>query len=191
MIVGLLLAAGGASRFGSQKLTASFRGVPLVRHAAMTLRNATDAAIVVIGNDWAGVRGAIADIGVFVVENIDWRDGLSTSLKRGISAVPPTTEAVVVALGDQPLLDADLIALLVARWRVTQQPIVAARFRGRVAPPVLLAREVFGEIDELTGDVGARPLIMRDPARVAFVDVDREIPPDVDTPDDLAALDQA
>jgi len=188
VIVGLLLAAGAAQRFGSQKLVAPFRGAPLVRHAALVLRGVIKPTIAVIGNDAAAVCAALADTGVAVVENPDWRDGLSTSLRRGVASVPAGAEAVVVALGDQPLLDAEVIASLVARWRETGLPIVAARFRGVIAPPVLLARSVFAEVAELRGDFGARPLIMRAPERVAYVEIDRDIPPDVDTPEDLAEL---
>src|SRR5438552_3205404 len=119
MIVGLLLGAGGASRFGSQKLVAPFRGVPLVRHAANTLLATTDRTIVVIGNAPAALRDALAESGVQVVENPEWRDGLSSSLRRGVASLPPSADAAVIALGDQPAIDPDIVRLLIARWRET------------------------------------------------------------------------
>lgn len=185
MIVGLLLAAGGATRFGSQKLVAPFRGEPLVRRAAGLLRSVTDEAIAVVGNDADAVRGALEGSGLALVENPDWREGLASSLRTGIAAVADDAEAVVVALGDQPEFDVDIVRALVETWRATGMAIVTARYRGVRAPPVLIAREIFGEVAELRGDYGAKALMDRVPTRVGFVDVDAEIPRDIDTPDDL------
>jgi molybdenum cofactor cytidylyltransferase len=185
MIVGILLAAGGATRFGSQKLIAPYRGEPLVHHAARLLRSVTDETIAVIGNDADAVRGALAGADVRVVENPAWREGLSTSLRAGIRAVPETAEAVIVALGDQPEIDTAVVRALVEQWRATGPPIVTARYRGVRSPPVLIARDVFGEVETLHGDSGAKPLMDRLPGRVAFVDVDTPIPFDIDQPSDL------
>ena len=185
MIVGLLLAAGGATRFGSQKLVAPFRGEPLVRSAAGLLRSVTDETIAVVGNDADAVRGALEGSGLVLVQNSDWREGLSSSLRAGVAAVPADAEAVIVALGDQPELDVGLVRALVEAWRATGMAIVTARYRGVRAPPVLIAREMFGEIETLRGDYGAKALMDRVPTRVGFVDVDSEIPKDIDTPADL------
>lgn len=185
MIVGVLLAAGGATRFGSQKLVAPFRGEPLVRRAAGVLLSVTGQAMAVVGNDAEAVRGALEGSGLTVVENADWRDGLSSSLRTAVAAAPKEAEAVIVALGDQPGIDPAVMRSLIEQWRATGQPIVTARYRGVRAPPVLLARDVFDEIAALRGDYGAKQLMDRLPERVAFVDVNADIPHDVDTPADL------
>jgi molybdenum cofactor cytidylyltransferase len=185
MIVGVLLAAGGATRFGSQKLVATYQGEPLVRHAARRLRALTDATIVVIGSDADSVATALMDLDVSAVVNYYWRAGLSTSLRMGVEVMPPEADAMLVALGDQPEIDPAVVRALVERWRATGLPIVTARYQGVRSPPVLIAREVFGEIAMLHGDAGAKPLMDRMPERVACVDVDTEIPFDVDEPSDL------
>ena len=185
MIVGMLLAAGGATRFGSQKLVAPYRGEPLVRHAARLLRSVTDETIAVIGNDADAVRDALSGADVRIVDNADWRDGLSTSLRAGIRAVPANADAVIVALGDQPEMDPAVARALVEQWRAWGLPIVTARYRGVRSPPVLIARDVFDEIEALHGDSGAKPLMDRIPGRVSFVDVDTPVPFDVDVPTDL------
>jgi len=190
MIAGLLLAAGGASRFGSQKLVAPFRGEPLVRHAASRLASVTDGGLAVVGNDADIVRGALSGCGLTVVENPGWKDGLSSSLKFGLASLDPTVDAVIVALGDQPDLDADVVKSLTNVWRETGLPMVTARYRGVRSPPVLLAREIFPEVATLTGDMGAKPLMDRFPYRVGYVDVDGEIPYDVDHREDLSAHDR-
>src|SRR3954452_22535903 len=77
MIVGLLLAAGGARRFGSQKLVASLDGTPLVRHAADALSQVTHEMVVVVGSDAPTVTRALEGIAALIVENSEWEQGLS------------------------------------------------------------------------------------------------------------------
>jgi molybdenum cofactor cytidylyltransferase len=79
---------------------------------------------------------------------------------------------------------------VIARWRETALPIVSASYRGVRGHPVLFARSVFPELSELQGDAGARLLIERSPARVSYVEIDSEMPRDVDTTEQLAALDE-
>ncbi|HVX40808.1 MAG TPA: nucleotidyltransferase family protein [Gemmatimonadaceae bacterium] len=188
MIAGLLLAAGGARRFGAQKLVRSVADKPLVRHAAEALAIATDELFVVVGHDAAAVRDALATVRCAFVENADWATGIASSVGAGVSAMPANTEAVVVALGDQPGIDPRTVQRLIECWRTTSAPIVSARYRGTRGHPVLFDRQVFRELLALEGDVGAKAAIERDPARVAYVDLDQELPRDVDTPGDLASL---
>ncbi|MEP6492536.1 MAG: nucleotidyltransferase family protein [bacterium] len=188
MIAGVLLAAGGARRFGSQKLVATLDGVPIVRLAARALADVADLTIVVVGSESLAVRAALGETDVQVVENSAWAEGLAGSLRSGILALPETAEGVIVALGDQPRLDVVVMRALIARWRDTNLPIVTARYRGERGHPVLFDRSMFAEVAVLRGDAGAKGLIERRPERVAYVDVDSAVPRDVDTPHDLTAL---
>jgi Uncharacterized MobA-related protein len=190
MIAGVLLAAGGARRFGSQKLIAPFRGVPLVRHAAVTLASATDQLIVVVGNGRERVRDALHGLSANFVENAAWADGLASSLRCGIAAVAPEVHAIIVALGDQPEIDPLVIRAVAARWRETRQPIVVTRYADAQGHPTLFARELFGEIMGLTGDRGARRVIDRVPERVGIVEVQGTMPKDIDTALELSAADR-
>ena len=175
MIAGLLLAAGGARRFGSQKLVALLDGVPLVRRAVDT-GGGDGACIVVVGNESDSVRRALDGTTATVVENPSWAEGMSTSLRCGVEAIPSSAECVLVALGDQPGIDPEVARAVITRWRETSRPIVVARYADGRGHPVLFARELFGELMTLRGDQGARSLIERSPDRVAFVDVDRVAP---------------
>ena len=188
MIAGLLLAAGGARRFGSQKLLAPLNGAPIVVRSAEALAAETDELWVVVGAEAGAVRRALAGLSVSVVENEQWERGLSSSLAAGIRALPPEVDAIVIGLGDQPSLDRAVIREVIATWREKGRPIVTARYRGMRGHPVLLDRSVFDEASSVTGDVGARDLIVREPSRVAFVEVDADPPRDVDTREDLSAL---
>jgi molybdenum cofactor cytidylyltransferase len=188
MIVGVLLAAGGSRRFGSQKLVTPVRGLPLIRHGEQLLEQTTDHVIAVIGSDALVVRAALAGTRAEIIENPEWRDGISTSLRRGVASVAPHVEAVIVTLGDQPNVRPDIVRKLVDVWRQTGFLIVTARYRGVRAPPVLLSRPVFRDVAALVGDVGAKALMDQHPESVGYVDLDEDPPKDVDKPGDLDAL---
>jgi len=190
MIVGLLLAAGGARRFRSQKLVAPFRGVPIVRHSANALAAATDTVLAVVGNEAEAVTRALDGSDAVVVKNSDWELGMATSIVRGVASLPNECEAVVIAVGDQPELDPAVVRMVIARWRETEQPIVSASYRGVRGHPVLFARSVFPELLLLRGDAGARLLIERTSERVSYVQVDAPMPPDIDTSGELEKLER-
>jgi molybdenum cofactor cytidylyltransferase len=188
MIAGLLLAAGGARRFGSQKLVAVFGDRPLVCHALDALAASCDVVVAVIGNEAGIVRRAIESRGVQIVENTRWETGLSSSLHCGIGALGADVDAVIVALGDEPQLDANVVRAIGDRWRQSPAPIVAARYRGVRGHPVLFDRALFAELRALQGDVGAKPLLRRLEERIVHVDIDADAPRDIDTVADLEWL---
>jgi molybdenum cofactor cytidylyltransferase len=188
MIAGLLLAAGGARRFGSQKLIEPLGGAPLVSQSAARLAATVDATYVVVGHDAEHVAAAVADLEVTVVVNEAWTEGLSSSLRAGVTALPDDCEAVVISLGDQPLMGVDAVRTVVDRWRETGKPIVVTRYDGTRGHPILFARSMWRTLAELRGDTGARDLIEQARSQVAFVDVDSPMPADVDTGADLARL---
>jgi molybdenum cofactor cytidylyltransferase len=191
VIAGLLLAAGGATRFGSQKLLAPLAdGIPLVRQTAITLRGGVDALLVVVGHEADDVSRLLNGVDAVIVRNDAWAEGLSTSVRAGVRALPRAADAAIVALADQPFVDPALIHAIVEQWRATGAPIVSARYAGTRGHPVLFDRAIFAELLQVTGDAGARGVIEREPARVAYVDVNAPMPADVDTPADLARLDR-
>ncbi|HYD52799.1 MAG TPA: nucleotidyltransferase family protein [Gemmatimonadaceae bacterium] len=191
-VVGVLLAGGGARRFGTQKLVHPIGGVPLVRRAAEGLLASTlDAVVVVLGSDAARVGEALAGLPLRTVVASDWSDGMSATLRRGVEALGEDAGAALVALGDQPAVAAGIVDPLVAHWRAGGALVVAPSFRGAVRPPVLFDRALFGELGALRGDRGARAVLEADPSRVATVSFDRDPPADVDEPGDVAPLDSA
>jgi Uncharacterized MobA-related protein len=95
--------------------------------------------------------------------------------------------AAVILLGDQPRLGSSVIpALLSARG---DRPVVATEAGGLLAPPLLIERSAFGLAEAAVGDIGLRQILRDHPELVRGVPIDRH-PPDVDTPDDLAALER-
>ena len=193
MIAGLLLAAGAARRFGAQKLVQELAGRPVVRWSADALRARVDRMLVVVPPQHGTITDALRGIPVHFVTNPDPERGLGSSIACGIAALPGGAEAAIVALADEPALDARWIDAVIARHRADagETSIVAPVFRGIRRHPVLFTRRVFAELARLEGDRGARELIERDPARVAVVELDEPGTIDVDTPEDLARLAQS
>lgn len=188
MIAGLILAAGESRRFGSQKLVALLDGVALVRRsAASLLETSLHEVVVVLGSNEQAVGAALAGLPrLRTVTNLAYATGLSSSLRAGLDALPPSAAAVVVALGDQPGVDPAIVDRLIERYRAGGAAVVAPVYRGGVrGNPVLFERSVFDELRAVTGDEGGRSVVARDPARVALVEIDAEMPADVDWPGDI------
>ena len=184
MISGVVLAAGGGSRFGGTKQLAEVRGAPLVLHAVAALRDAgVDEIVVITGHDAETVE-AVLPAHVRAVRNPAWRDGQSTSLAAALHEVAADSEAAVILLADQPGVTAEDVRALIGAFGRTHQAIVRLRYTDGPGP-ALLSREIYQEAGHLRGDTGARVLIASHPEWVLDVPVDRPAPRDVDVPADL------
>ena len=190
MIAGLLLASGASRRFGSNKLVAPLDGRAVVRWSAEALVGAVDATFVVVPATSDEIRGALHGLPVRWVENVDASEGMATSIRAGVAALPAEVDAVVITLGDQPLIDVDVIRDVVATWRAATpgtRAVVAEYDDGR-GHPALFGAELFTELRALEGDRGARELLASLGESVAVVLASGVRPLDIDTPDALAAL---
>ena len=190
MIAGLLLASGASRRFGSNKLVAPVRGQPVVRWSAAALAAAVDQTWVVVPEHDVEVHAALDGQPVRWVDNPDAHEGMASSLRAGVSALPSDIEAVVITLGDQPLIDADVICRVVAEWRrapAGKRAVVAVYEDGR-GHPALFGASLFPVLCALDGDRGARTLLASLGDAVTGVEVAGARPADVDTPEALEAL---
>jgi molybdenum cofactor cytidylyltransferase len=190
LIGGVVLAAGGASRFGSPKQLAELDGMPLLQHAvdAMLAVPAIERVVVVLGAEAERVRAALDFDGASVVVCDDWDSGMAASLRCGVEAVGDC-DWVVVTLGDQPRVTPQVIAAVMdqADSAASGTEAVRAMYDGVPGHPVALGRAILPEVAQLSGDVGARELLGS--ARVRTFEASRLCDPaDVDTPDDLEAL---
>lgn len=166
------------------KLLAPYRGRPLVAWAvAAAAEAALDELVVVMGA--VDLTDALAGLPATLLANEDWARGQATSLRAALDWCDRQGRtAAVVGLGDQPLVTS-------AAWRAVAGapggPIVVATYGGRRRNPVRLDRVVWAELP-MDGDEGARVLMRRRPDLVAEVACEGD-PSDVDTAEDLAALD--
>lgn len=188
-IAAVILAAGRSTRMGGpNKLLAEIGGRPLVRIAAEeALASRAKPVIVVTGHQREKVEAAVAGLDVTLVHNPDFADGLSTSVKAGLSAVPHDVDGAIVCLGDMPQVRASLIDQLAAAFDPEKGALVVVpTVDGKRGNPVIWSKRFFHELMSLEGDVGARHLIGRYPEAVAEVPVtDKAAFVDVDTPDAL------
>lgn len=189
-VAAVVLAAGMSRRMGGpNKLTASVNGKPLVRIAVeAALASRAGATTVVTGHDADAVAAALAGLPVTLIHNADYADGMSTSLRAGIAAVPAEADGAVVLLGDMPAIDAAAIERVIAAFAPGEgADIVVATAAGQQRNPVLWSRRFFAQLMAQQGDKGGREVIAANPAVAVTVELGSPAAADIDTPEDLAA----
>jgi molybdenum cofactor cytidylyltransferase len=191
-VAAVILAAGRSTRMGGpNKLLADIGGRPLVRIAAEeALASRARPVIVVTGHQRDKVEAAIAGLKVERVHNPAFADGLSTSLKTGLAAVPGEVDGAVVLLGDMPQVRAALIDRLIGAFDPERGALVVVpTIEGKRGNPVVWSRRFFPELMALDGDIGARHVIGRYAEAVTEVPLtDRSALIDVDTPEALSQV---
>ncbi|MFN8701866.1 MAG: NTP transferase domain-containing protein [Rhodospirillales bacterium] len=190
-IAALVLAAGKSSRMApANKLFVEIDGRSLIDHAVAAATGSQAAAtIVVLGNEAARARAALARRVATLVENPDYASGLASSLRVGLGAVPADCDGVVVLLADMPgVTPAHVDRLIAAFSPLEGRAICVAARNGKRGNPVLWARRYLPEMAALDGDQGARSLIRRHEDAVCEVDMpDDGVLTDLDTPEALGA----
>ncbi len=186
----VVLAAGAARRYGSTKQLATFGDETLVHRAARIARElCAERSLLVVGHDAAEVVRAARGQCQFLAVNDRFADGLGTSLSLAARVLDGSADAFVLLLADQPRVTLEHLKALAGRWRVKPESVVATAYSGTIGAPALLPAALFSKLAALSGDHGARAL---------FGDADLELDSvpfeaasiDVDTPDDLAALER-
>jgi molybdenum cofactor cytidylyltransferase len=186
-VVGVLLAAGGSSRFGERnKLLAEIDGTPLVRRAACTLRDSRVSRVVaVLGHQPSAVRDALADLDVEFVANDAYEQGLSTSVARGVRvASERSADAAVFLPGDMPFVDSATVNSLIDAFHADIADAVAPVHRGQRGNPVLFGAGHFDGLRSVGGDVGGRNVLL-DSDGALFETDDAGVVTDIDTREDL------
>jgi molybdenum cofactor cytidylyltransferase len=188
-VAAILLAAGRGTRMGGpNKLLEDIRGKAMVRRAAeAAVSSRASPVIVVTGHEADRVASALNGLDVQRVHNPAFADGLSTSLKAGVAALPADADAAVVVLGDMPDVNAALIDRLITAIDPARGALIAVPTReGRRGNPVVWSRRFFDELARIDGDMGARHLISQHNEAVVEVPVEDEAAfHDIDTPEAL------
>lgn len=187
-VAGVLLAGGGASRFGQPKMLLPWHGQPIIRRIAATALAAGLEPVIVVTGAWDGeIRTALEGMPVVFAHNPDWQVGQSSSIQAGLAALPAQTGAALFLLSDQPQVTADLITRLVERHQQTLAAITAPRIQGQRGNPVLFDQETFPALRSLAGDTGGRALFGQYPPDFLEWDDPRMLQ-DIDTPEDYERL---
>ena len=194
-VVGVVLAAGGSSRMGRPKQLAELAGRPLLEHTLAALaspredRRPLDRVLLALGSGADQVLRQVDLHGAIPVTVGSWAQGMGHVLATVVARHARGCDALVVLLGDQPLVGAEVVARLVAAWRAGAGPVVGAAYHGRPGNPKLFDRSVLGELTRLRGDSGARELLAAHPGWVHTVEVgDLGDDADVDDEEGLARV---
>jgi molybdenum cofactor cytidylyltransferase len=191
VIRGLLLAAGASRRFGAPKLVQVLNGKPLIRWSAEALGVAgVNDVTVVVPPQHEEIRAALDRLDVRWIVNENPESGMGTSIAVGVQGLRQPAHAVLIALADEPFVDAAVIRRIVDEYRLGagRVQIVMPTYRGVRGHPVVFDHTVFPELLELSGDRGARDVVDRDATRVRVIELDQDKPADVDTPEALRQL---
>lgn len=188
-IAAIVLAAGQSTRMGSaNKLLSMLDGTPLVRRVTESaLASSVGSVLVVTGHQPDKIRSALSGLDVIFVHNPDYAGGISTSVRAGIAALPEATEAALICLGDMPQVGPDILDRLIAAYDpVEGRAIVVPVQDGRRGNPLLWDSRFFAEMQELTGDRGARGLLTEFADLVHEVEISEAgVHLDIDTPEML------
>jgi molybdenum cofactor cytidylyltransferase len=189
MLSVVVLAAGMSTRMGRNKLLLNFRDKPLIVHAVDTLlASEIDEVIVVLGHEAEKVRDQLErSIGlankaapgkpVRLVQNSDYQNGLSTSVRTGVEAVSRQANGIMIYLADQPLLEPEDLNRIVAGFAAAKEinkSIVVPFFRGERGNPVILEASLRVAILGIVGDVGCKGVIKRYPEKVYVIEMDND-----------------
>jgi CTP:molybdopterin cytidylyltransferase MocA len=181
----VILAAGASRRLGMPKQLVSVNGEALIHRMARLACGVFEPVLVVLGAEADRVKAALEDLPVVCVRNLDWEEGMASSLRTAISAVPPDARGVLFLVCDQPAVDRPLLEALHAAHRQQPDLPIACVYGGTRGIPAVLPRRDFAALLELRGDRGAKALL-QGPEVLEVPFPGGEL--DLDRPEDLERL---
>lgn len=192
-VAAVLLAAGGSARFGRPKQLAIFQGEPLVRRIVSAAKDAGCApVVVVVGASAAQITPVLAGLPVSIMDHPNWSNGLGSSVAVGVmhaATIIPDLDAAILLACDQPFVNAAMLRQLIQMHRENKKPIVASAYAETLGVPALFDRSCFGDLLQLTGDGGAKGIILARRHDVTPVDFPAAAV-DIDTAADYERLNQ-
>ena len=184
----VLLAAGRSERMGrNNKLLLNVDGIPLVRNSAINILNSNVTSMTVVtGFDENKIVNALSGLNVNFVKNINFREGLSSSLKAGLASITPSPPAVIICLADMPKIQPEHINRLLENFDPLRGlEICIPTNNGKRGNPVLIGSRFFPHIFETSGDFGAKQVMKHHPDKIVEVEIGTsDIHFDIDTQDE-------
>jgi molybdenum cofactor cytidylyltransferase len=188
-VAGILLAAGTSSRMGSNKLFFELNGESVLRGAVRrALAGGLSPVVVILGHESEKAWKEIEDLPCQWALNPLYAQGINSSLKAGVMAVPPEAMAAMVLLADMPFVTPEMIAAMIAQYRATTAPLVISDYAGVNAPPMLYDRGLFPELLAMTGEGCGREVVKRHRAEAQVLSWPAAALADLDVPEDYAKL---
>jgi len=160
MICSIVLAAGMSRRMGVQKLLLPFGGKTVIRRIVAEIAGSiVDEISVVVGHDAGRIRGELSGCDVSIAVNPDYEEGMLSSVRCGILALPEHCDGVLVALGDQPGITSGLVDETVRAFAATEKGILVPLYEGKRGHPLAFSRGYCDEVLKCYDDVGLRGLV--------------------------------
>ena len=187
----IILAAGASTRMGTPKQLLLYQGCSFIRHITeVAIASVCQPITVVLGANAERIKSELNQLPVQIVENQQWEEGMSSSIRVGIEALlamNPHLEAVAIALCDQPFVSPQTLNQLVEAYHFTGKPIIASEYAGTLGVPALFSRTLFSELMTLKSTEGAKQVIRKHIHEVYSVPFP-EGAIDIDTPNDYEQL---
>lgn len=189
-ISGLILGAGASQRLGPPKQLLPFRGTTLLGWVVAQAERAAglDELVVVLGRAADQVRERVDFGAARVVENPVFGEGCSSSYRAGLAALAPQSAAIMIILGDQPGITPEIMDYLAEEWRRQESPIALCSYQGRKGHPMIFARSMFDQLEDLHGDKAAWKLVDANPGLVREIHFSLPFPDDINTQEDFERL---
>lgn len=181
-VAAIVLAAGEAKRMGSPKALLPWQGQTLLRHCALTaLASRCDEVLVALGSNASELKTELADLEVRSFEHSAWQTGMGSTLAAATQQLDVDLDGIVVLLCDQPFVSSDLIDTLIQS--ASGREMAACAYRDTLGPPAYFSRSQFPCLRDLSGDRGAKALLLEHRESIATVPFP-EGRFDIDEPDD-------
>lgn len=188
MISAIVLAAGESKRMGQTKQLLEWQGKTILEHVLdILLESRVGEVILVLGHEAERIRQKVPDQKIKVVINSDYKEGMSTSIQKGLMAMDQKAEGFLVVLADQPGISKETLNRLIHGFEQArpEKSIVLPIYRGARGHPVLLGMKYKKEALRLKGDVGCRQILADHPEDLLEVEVGSDaVLSDIDTPED-------
>lgn len=190
MISAVLLAAGESRRMNDFKQLLPLAGKSFVECCVDNLlASRVEEVVVVTGHREADVRQALGDRPVRFAHNANYLDGMSASIKRGVEALPDSTEAMLLALVDQPQIGPAIINRVIEAYESERALVVVPTYEGRNGHPIIINLKLRDDVLAMDPATGLRQVVHAHQAQTAYVEIpSREVLIDFDLPEDYLRI---
>jgi molybdenum cofactor cytidylyltransferase len=175
MVSAILLGAGESKRMGKNKLLLPWGKKTIFEHCLETLLRSEVKEVIVVIND--RLKELIPPVHlqkIKVVINPHYKRGMSTSIRRGVQAIAPGSEGILIALGDQPFIKTRTINAMIKAFSQRKEGILVPSFRGKRGHPVIFHRRFRRELLNLKGDAGGKSIVKRHPGEILDIPLKSE-----------------
>lgn len=172
-IDGIILAAGKSSRMKKNKLLLPLGGEVVIRSVVKAvLESQVNDIIVVTGRDAEILESELMGLDVACVFNTNYEMGQSTSVKKGLEALKPSSDGVLFFMGDQPLVEAKIIDEMIEAFKKSKSSILVPRTREGRGNPVLFSKKWYEHLKDVSGDQGGRQLLKQHQEEILYFDIE-------------------